>query len=122
MYVAELHTLDNGVLMTLDNAKMPKKIKVGSNISTQSGPYIKRPANSNKILGDFHLSKLNQVFDVWGLGWNTTFILNGSLEWLVLTVDLIDELVEFVNLAFAAVLEPIIGIIQSGGNIDYPTY
>ena len=76
------------------------------------------------ISRDFRIAslKLNQVFDVWGLGWNTTFILNGSLEWLVLTVDLIDELVEFVNLAFAAVLEPIIGIIQSGGNIDYPTY
>ena len=76
------------------------------------------------ISRDFRIAslKLNQVFDVWGLGWNTTFILNGSLEWLVLTVDMIDELVEFVNLAFAAVLEPIIGIIQSGGNIDYPTY
>lgn len=36
------------------------------------------------------------------------------MEWVVLVIDLIDEMVEFVNLAFAAVLEPIIGLIQAG--------
>ena len=36
------------------------------------------------------------------------------MEWAVLVVDMIDELIEFINLAFAAVLEPIIGLIASG--------
>lgn len=58
--------------------------------------------------------KLDQVFEVWGLGWSTNTILKNSIEWAVLVVDMIDELIEFVNLAFAAVLEPIIGLIQSG--------
>ena len=40
------------------------------------------------------------------------------MEWIVLVVDLIDEMVEFVNLAFAAVLEPIIGLIQAGNPED----
>lgn len=62
--------------------------------------------------------KLDQVFEVWGLGWDTTSILLASVEWAVLVTDLIDELVEFVNLAFAAVLEPIIGLIQSGNAND----
>lgn len=54
------------------------------------------------------------MFEVWGLGWSTNTILKNSIEWAVLVVDMIDELIEFVNLAFAAVLEPIIGLIQSG--------
>lgn len=36
----------------------PSKSKVGSSISTKSSPLIKR-ANPNKILGDFHLTRLN---------------------------------------------------------------
>jgi len=62
--------------------------------------------------------KLDQVFSVWGLGWSTNAILKASMEWIVLVVDLIDEMVEFVNLAFAAVLEPIIGLIQAGNPED----
>ena len=37
---------------------------------------------------------------------------------VVLVIDWIDETVEFVNLAFAAVLEPIIGAILNGQDID----
>ena len=58
--------------------------------------------------------KLEQVFAVWGIDWSTNYILKQSMEWVVLVIDLIDEMVEFVNLAFAAVLEPIIGLIQAG--------
>ena len=36
----------------------------------------------------------------------------------VLVIDFIDEIVEFFNLAFAAVLEPIIGAILNGQTID----
>ena len=41
-----------------------------------------------------------------------------SLFSVVLVVDWIDEMVEFINLAFAAVLEPIIGAILNGQDID----
>jgi len=58
--------------------------------------------------------KLDQVFEVWGLGWSTNVILKNSMEWAVMVVDLLDEMIEFINLAFAAVLEPIIDLIQSG--------
>ena len=37
---------------------------------------------------------------------------------MVLVIDWIDETVEFVNLAFAAVLEPIIGAILNGQDLD----
>jgi len=64
------------------------------------------------------LLKLNQVFVPFNLGWDTTVILQNSLEWGVLVIDFIDEIIEFFNLAFAAVLEPIIGAIQNGQTID----
>ena len=40
----------------------PRKQKVGSNVTTKSSPYTKR-INPNKILGDFHMTKLNSVFE-----------------------------------------------------------
>jgi len=62
--------------------------------------------------------KLHQVLAPFGVTWDTTIILENSMEWLVLVVDWIDEMVEFINLAFAAVLEPIIGAILNGQDID----
>ena len=44
---------------TLANMGVPHRTrKVGSQTSSKSSPYIKR-TNPNKILGDFHLTKLN---------------------------------------------------------------
>lgn len=43
--------------------RVGKSSKIGSNISSQSSPYYKRAQPSTKILGDFHLQKLNQVFE-----------------------------------------------------------
>ena len=48
-------TIEEKNAKTYSSMTMPKKMKVGSHISTQSSPYIKRANNSNKILGDFHL-------------------------------------------------------------------
>jgi len=78
---------------------------------------------SELALEDVRLAslKLNQVMVPFGVTWDTTVILENSMEWLVLVIDWIDEMVEFINLAFAAVLEPIIGAILNGQSIDLVT-
>ena len=45
--------------------RVPQKPKIGSHTSTKSSPYnsISKRANPGKILGDFHLAKLNEAFE-----------------------------------------------------------
>ena len=39
------------------------KVKIGSQTSSHSSPYFKKTTPSTKILGDYHLSKINKVFE-----------------------------------------------------------